>query len=73
MPIKAGLRQNDRKFMWSITQTTLVLMWIGPQTILCCHVVRESVHYSSGQTENVPKVVEDGDSPLQSTLTVARM
>ena len=28
----------------------------------------ESILYSSSQIENVPEVVEDGDSPLQSTL-----
>ena len=28
----------------------------------------ESILYSSSQTENVPKVVEDGDSPLQFSL-----
>ena len=32
----------------------------------------ESKHYSPGPKENVPKVVEDGDSPLQSALTAAQ-
>ena len=32
----------------------------------------ESIHYSPGSTENVPKVSEDEDSPLQSTLTAAQ-
>ena len=35
---------------------------------MCCYVVRESILYSPSQTENVPKVVEDGESPLQSIL-----
>ena len=33
----------------------------------------ESILYSPSQTENVPTLVEDGDSPLQSTLTVAQI
>ena len=32
----------------------------------------ESIRYSPGPTGNVPKMVKDGDSPFQSTLTAAQ-
>ena len=61
---------------YTAIETALVSAWrtipglciLGFVRFLCCHALRESIHYSSGQTENVPKVVEDGDSPLQSQM-----
>ena len=51
-------------------------MGVGVLHFLCkaflfCHVIRESINYSSSETENVPTLVEDGDFPLLSTLTAA--
>ena len=59
------LEQSGSNFVYSCS--------LGPNTVyrIVMLVCGESIHYSSSQIENVPKLVEGGDSQLQSTLTAA--